>query len=40
MIRAARKPAPKPLSMLTTPMPVAQLFSMASRAARPSKLAP
>ena len=32
--------APKPLSMLTTDTPAAQLFSMPSRAANPPKLAP
>ena len=32
--------APNPLSMFMTAMPEAQLFSIASRAARPSKLAP
>ena len=32
--------APKPLSMLTTEIPLAQLFSMASKAAIPPKLAP
>ena len=40
LIIAARYPAPKPLSMLTTPMPGAQLLSMASSAAIPPKLAP
>src|SRR5262249_24554246 len=32
--------APKPLSIFTTDTPVAQLFSIPSRAARPPKLAP
>ena len=40
LIREARKPAPKPLSMFTTLMPLAQEFSIASRAARPPRLAP
>ena len=40
LTRAARYPAPKPLSMLTTATPGAQLFSIASNAASPSKLAP
>ena len=32
---AANRPAPKPLSIFTTPTPAAQLFSMASSADRP-----
>jgi hypothetical protein len=32
--------APKPLSMFTTATPLAQLFNMASKGARPLKLAP
>ena len=40
LIREARKPAPKPLSMFTTLMPLAQEFSIASKAARPPRLAP
>jgi len=32
LMEEARQPAPKPLSMLTTPMPGAQLLSMDSRA--------
>ena len=38
--RAAKTPALKPLSMLTTVMPGAQALSIASSAARPPKLAP
>ena len=38
--RAAAIAAPKPLSMLHTVTPAAQLFSMVSSAARPWKLAP
>ena len=34
------KPPPKPLSMFTTLTPLAQELSMASRAARPPRLAP
>ena len=34
------QPAPKPLSMFTTDTPLAQLFSIPSRAASPWKLAP
>ncbi len=37
---AAAAAAPKPLSMLTTVTPTAQLFNMPSSAARPPKLAP
>src|SRR5262249_53534462 len=37
---AAAKPAPKPLSMLTTVTPDAQEFSIAKSAAMPPKLAP
>ena len=40
LIREARKPAPKPLSMFTTLIPLAQEFSMAKRAASPPRLAP
>ncbi len=40
LIVAARYPAPKPLSMLTTPTPGAQELSIASSAARPARLAP
>ncbi len=40
LIRLARKPAPKPLSMLTTLTPLAQELSMDSSADRPPKLAP
>ena len=40
LIMLARYPAPKPLSMLTTQTPLAQLLSMVSRADRPLKLAP
>ncbi len=40
LIWLAAKAAPKPLSILTTVMPLAQLLSMPSRAARPPKLAP
>ena len=38
--RAAKTPAPKPLSMLTTVTPGAQEFSIASSAATPPKDAP
>lgn len=37
---SAMHAAPKPLSMLTTATPGAQLFNMPSRAAMPPKLAP
>ena len=40
LITAARYPAPKPLSMLTTETPAAQELSIASSGARPPKLAP
>ena len=40
LIMLARYPAPKPLSIFTTDTPLAQLFSMDSRADRPPKLAP
>ena len=40
LIMLAAYPAPNPLSMLTTQMPAAQLFSMARSAAMPPKLAP
>jgi len=40
VIRDAATAAPKPLSMLTTVTPEAQLFSAASNAATPPKLAP
>ena len=40
LILWARKPAPKPLSILTTLTPLAQEFSMASSAANPPRLAP
>ena len=40
LIRPARKPAPKPLSILTTATPLAQELSIASNADRPPKLAP
>ena len=40
LIRWALKPAPKPLSMLTTETPLAQEFIMASRVVTPRKLAP
>ena len=40
LIRLARKPAPKPLSMFTTLMPLAQELSMDSSAESPPKLAP
>ena len=40
LIRFARKPAPKPLSMFTTDMPLAQALSMDSNADSPPKLAP
>lgn len=40
LIALAMAAAPKPLSMLTTDTPLAQLFSMASSAATPPKLAP
>ena len=40
LIRLARWPAPKPLSMFTTARPEAQLDSMPSRAVRPPKDAP
>src|SRR5260370_6145663 len=36
----AAKPAPNPLSILTTVTPLLQLLSIASKAARPPKLAP
>ena len=39
-IMPARYPAPKPLSMFTTLTPLAQEFSMDSRAATPPKAAP
>src|SRR6185503_97724 len=39
-MRCAAAAAPRPLSMLTTVNPVAQLLSMPSSAARPLKLAP
>ena len=39
-IASAAQAAPKPLSMLVTVTPLAQLFTMPSRAAIPSKLAP
>ena len=39
-IRVAWTPAPKPLSMLTTETPGAQLVSMPRRAARPPNAAP
>ena len=38
--RCAKYPAPKPLSMFMTAMPVAQALSIARRAASPPKLAP
>jgi len=40
LMRLAATPAPKPLSTFTTVMPAAQLFIIASSAARPPKLAP
>src|SRR3972149_5377218 len=40
LITAARDPAPKPLSILTTATPAAQAFSIASSGASPRKLAP
>ena len=40
LIRLARKPAPKPLSIFTTDTPLEQLFSMESSAAMPPKEAP
>ena len=40
LIILARYPAPKPLSMFTTLTPLAQEFSIDSRAARPPKAAP
>ena len=40
LMRLARKPAPKPLSMFTTLMPLAQELSMDSSAESPPKLAP
>ncbi len=40
VIRDAATAAPNPLSMLTTVTPAAQLFSAASNAATPPKLAP
>ena len=40
LIMAASRPAPKPLSMLTTAMPLEQALSMASSAASPPKWAP
>ena len=39
-MRLAVYPAPKPLSIFTTVTPAAQLFSIVSSAARPSKVAP
>ena len=39
-MRVAWTPAPKPLSMLTTDTPGAQLVSMPRRAARPANAAP
>jgi hypothetical protein len=39
-MRAAAMAAPKPLSMFTTVIPEAQLFSIVKRAAIPWKLAP
>jgi hypothetical protein len=39
-IALATAAAPKPLSILTTETPLAQLFSIPSRAASPPKLAP
>ena len=40
LIFAARTPAPKPLSILTTETPAAQLFSIAKSAAMPLNAAP
>ena len=40
LMRLARKPAPKPLSMFTTLTPLAQELSMLSRADTPPKEAP
>ena len=40
LMRLARNPAPKPLSMLTTLTPAAQEFSIASSAATPPNDAP
>ena len=40
LIELATAAAPKPLSILTTETPLAQLFSIPSKAARPPKLAP
>jgi len=40
LITEERTPAPKPLSMLTTPTVGAQELSIPSRAATPPKLAP
>ena len=40
LMRFARNPAPKPLSMLTTQLPEAQELSIAKSAATPPKLAP
>ena len=40
MIRLARTPAPKPLSMFTTLTPLAQELSMDKSAATPPKDAP
>lgn len=40
LMRVAAAAAPKPLSMLTTVTPAAQLFSMESSAASPPKDAP
>ena len=40
LMRLARKPAPKPLSMFTTLTPLAQEFSMDKRALMPPKEAP
>ena len=40
LMRLASTAAPKPLSILTTPTPLAQLLSMFSRADTPPKFAP
>ena len=40
LIRLARKPAPKPLSILTTLTPLAQEFSMDNNALKPPNEAP
>ena len=40
LIRLARNPAPKPLSIFTTLIPLAQELSIASSAATPPRLAP